>query len=226
MHATDRSVGMTNAVETGAHPGVVDKLSAARPVSAGVDRHRDGRRPAARARLIPGLNTALNHVAGRRHLTAHRDGLADHDVPGAGQGPLRPARHRHRRSQAPRQFPCSELGARPGADVRPGLAAAAGPARVPDRPDHRRAGPLHRDGHHLERPGLRRPRSRSGPRRAELDLPGHHVRRARLVLPVGAARLARPGADHHLHIAVADRQIRAHLPGHPAAGRLPVPTAR
>ncbi len=49
---------------------------------------------------------------------------------------------------------------------------------------------------------------------------------ARLVLPVGAARLARPGADHHQHLAVADRQVGAHLPGHPTAGRIPVPPAR
>ena len=52
------------------------------------------------------------------------------------------------------------------------------------------------------------------------------VRGARLVLPVRAARLARPGADHHRHLAVADRQIRADLPRHPAAGRLPHPPAR
>ena len=31
----------------------------------------------------------------------------------------------------------------------------ARPARVPHRADHRRAGPLHRHGHHLERPRLR-----------------------------------------------------------------------
>ena len=36
-----------------------------------------------------------------------------------------------------------------------------------------------------------------------------HVRRAGLVLPVGAARLARLATDHHQHIAVADRQVRA-----------------
>ena len=53
-----------------------------------------------------------------------------------------------------------------------------------------------------------------------------HVRRAGLVLPVGAARLARPGTDHHQHLAVADRQVRAHLPGHPAAGRVSVPPVR
>ena len=52
-----------------------------------------------------------------------------------------------------------------------------------------------------------------------------HVRRAGLVLPLGAARLARPGTDHHRHLAVADRQVGADLPGHPAAGRIPVPPA-
>ena len=43
----------------------------------------------------------------------------------------------------------------PGVDVRAGVAAAAGSTRVPHRTDHRRAGPLHRHGDHLERPGLR-----------------------------------------------------------------------
>ena len=52
-------------------------------------------------------------------------GLADHDVSGAGQGPLRPPRHRHRRPHAAGQLAAAQLGARPGADVRPGLAAAA-----------------------------------------------------------------------------------------------------
>ena len=32
--------------------------------------------------------------------------------------------------------------------------------------------------------------------------------------------------DHHQHVAVADRQVRAHLPGHPAAGRVPVASVR
>ena len=60
-------------------------------------------------------------------------------------------------------------------------------------PDHRRPRPLHRHGHHLERPGLRRPRSRRRPGRAQLRLPGPRVRPARLVLPRPAARLAGPG---------------------------------
>ena len=70
---------------------------------------------------------------------------------------------RPRRPRPPHAGPVPgpELGPRPGADVRPGLAAAARPARVPHRPDHRRPGPLHRDGDHLERPRLRRPRGRA-----------------------------------------------------------------
>jgi ACR3 family arsenite transporter len=56
------------------------------------------------------------------------------------------------------------------------------PPRVPHRPHHRGPGRLHRHGHHMERPRPRRPRSRRRPRGAELDLPGHRLRTARLVL--------------------------------------------
>ena len=47
-----------------------------------------------------------------------------------------------------------------------------------------------------------------------------------LVLPSGAARLAAPVPDHHQHLALADRPIRAHLPGHPPGRRIPLPTPR
>ena len=66
---------------------------------------------------------------GRRHLAADRDRAAGDDVPGAGQGPLRPARQRHGRPAAARLLAGAQLAGRPGADVHPGLAAAAGPAR-------------------------------------------------------------------------------------------------
>ena len=105
----------------------------------------------------------------------------------------------------------------------PGLAAAARPARVPHRPDHRRTRPLHRHGHHLERPRLRRPRGRCRARCAQLGVPGDRVRRARLVLPRRAARLAGPAADRSERLAVADRRLRADLPRHPAGRRVPDP---
>ena len=98
--------------------------------------------------------------------------------------------------------------------------------RVPHWHDHRRARPVHRCGHHLDRPGVRR---RRGSRRAghsELDLPGPHGRRARMVLPLSPARLAGPRADRHVHFAVPDRQISAHRHAHPAAGRRPDATTR
>ena len=47
-------------------------------------------------RLVPGLDGVLGAVAGPRHFAADRVGAARDDVPRAGQGPLRPARHRHR----------------------------------------------------------------------------------------------------------------------------------
>jgi hypothetical protein len=53
----------------------------------------------------------------------------------------------------------AQLARRPGADVRARMADAARPARVPHRSDHRRPRPLHRDGAHLERPRVRRPRT-------------------------------------------------------------------
>ena len=82
--------------------------------------------------------------------------------------------------------------ARTGADVRPRLAVAARPAGVPHRPHHRRARPLHRHGADLERPRLRRPGGRRHPGRHQRRLPDRRVRRPRLLLPRGPARLARP----------------------------------
>ena len=50
----------------------------------------------------------------------------------------------------------SELGHRPRVDVRPGRAFPARSPRLHGRADHDRPGPLHCDGHRLERPGQRR----------------------------------------------------------------------
>ena len=106
-------------------------------------------------RLVPGLNTALDKVQVDGISLPIALGLLIMMYPVL-------AKVRYDRLDTVtgdrkllRQFPGVELGARSRADVRAGLAAAAGPARVPHRPDHRRPGPLHRDGHHLERPGLR-----------------------------------------------------------------------
>ena len=41
-----------------------------------------------------------------------------------------------------------------------------------------------------------------------------------LYLSVGVARLAGPASNRHRRLPVADRQIRAHLPGHSAASRI------
>ncbi len=106
-------------------------------------------------RLVPGLELRAESRSGRRDLTADCARSTGDDVPGAGQGPLRPAGHRDRRPQAAGKLARPELGRRPRVDVRVGVAAAARSARLPHRPDHRRPGPLHRHGHHLERPRLR-----------------------------------------------------------------------
>ena len=68
---------------------------------------------------------------------------------------------------------------------------AARPARLQDRPHHRRARPLHCHGADLERPRRGRPRGRRRARRLELALPGGRLRGARLLLSALAAGLAR-----------------------------------
>ena len=61
-------------------------------------------------RLVPGLGAALSAGRGRRRLAADRPRAARDDVPGAGQGPLRPARHRDRRPAAARLEPWCSTG--------------------------------------------------------------------------------------------------------------------
>ena len=175
-------------------------------------------------RLVPGLDTALNHAQLDGISLPIAIGLLVMMYPVLGQGSLRPPRYRHRGPQVAAVLAAAELGARPCDHVRVGVAAAARSAGLPHRADHRRLGALHRHGHHLERPRVWRPRGRSGAGRAQLAVPGRHVRRAWLVLPVRLARLARPGTDDHPHLAVAHRQIGDDFPRHPTAGRLPVPT--
>ena len=74
--------------------------------------------------------------------------------------------------------------------------------------------------------GVWGPRSRSGPGRAHLAIPGRHVRRPGLVLLVCLARLAGPRTDCRPYLTVADRQIGSHFPWHSTAGRVSVPTSR
>ena len=85
--------------------------------------------------------------------------------PVLGEGPLRPARRVTRDRRMLVASPGPQLGGRPGRHVRARLAAPAGPARVPDGADHRRAGALYRHGADLERPGRRRPGGGRGARR-------------------------------------------------------------
>ena len=161
-------------------------------------------------RVVPGLGGALSSVEVQGVSLPIAARAPRDDVPGPGQGPLRPPRHRDRGPAHARRQPGPELGARARADVRPRLAPAARPARVPHRADHRGARPLHRHGHHLERPGVRRPRGRGRPGRDQLALPGRRVRRARLVLPLGAPRVAGPGAGHPLDVSpLAGRRVGA-----------------
>ena len=195
------------------------------PVPPGVDHRRYGGRAAART---PGARPGPRPRRGedRVGVAAHRLGPARDDVPGAGQGPVRRDPPRHGQQAADGPLPGAQLGARPCAHVRAGVAVAARPSRVPDGPDHRRVGPLHRDGADLERPRLRRPRGRRGPGRGQLGVPGDRLLRAGLVLPAGPAELAGP-ADHLGGVLrVGDLRERAGVPRHPAGRRVPHPARR
>ncbi len=96
-----------------------------------------------------------------------------------------------------------ELGGRPRRDVRAGLAAVAGPARLPHRGHPGRPGPLHRHGPDLDRPRRRRPGDGGGPGRAQRAVPGPRLRRARRTSTSTCCRVARPshrepvGVDGH-----------------------------
>ena len=105
----------------------------------------------------------------------------------------------------------------PHPDVRPGDHAAAGQAGIRHRPHHDRPGPLHRDGHRLERAGQGRYGIRRRAGGLQLGVPGALLLRLRLVLHQGAAPAGRrelrqrgPLEDHDGR----DRQKRLHLPGH------------
>ena len=90
---------------------------------------------------------------------------------------------------------------------------------VPHRPDHRGPGPVHRDGHHLERPGVRRPRASWRATRSS----SRHVSPCSDWLPVGAARAGSVWIRATTSVAAyRSPSHRAHLPGHPAVGRTSV----
>ena len=118
------------------------------------------------------------------------------------------------------------LGDRAAPDVHARLAAAARPARLPHRRDHRRPRPLHRHGADLERPRQGRPRPGSAARRLQRRLPDRRLLAARLLLPDGAARLARPRHPGLRGRHLGGRPHRPDLPRHPAHRRLPHPPHR
>ncbi|MET3802430.1 hypothetical protein ABID70_002385 [Clavibacter michiganensis] len=196
-----------------------------RPAAAGVDPRRDGRGPPARG-VRPCGRRGAARVQRRVGERPDRRRAAGDDVPGPGEGPVL-GRAPGRRRPAPADLVArDELDRRPRAHVRPRVAAAAGPAGVPDGPDHRGPRPLHRDGADLERPRVRRPGGGGVPRRGEQRLPGPRVRRARLVLPPAPAVLAGAPDDERRVLVLGHHRERAGVPRDPAAGRLPVPPHR
>ena len=152
------------------------------------------------------------------------------DVPGTGEGRYEElGQHEARRRFRPRLLRLVALpllGDRPGADVRARVALPCRPARLPHRRDHRRAGPLHRDGLDLERPRQRRPRPHRATRRLQRALPGRRLFAARLLLLDRPAGLARPRHTGLRGRHLGGREDGADLPRHSARCRLPHPPHR
>ena len=96
--------------------------------SAGVDLRRHGGGPAART-LGDRSGRRTRCGRGRLGLPAHRHRPAGDDVPGPGQGALRP-RPCHRGPPDARHLDPAQLGHRPRVDVRARVAAVPGPAGV------------------------------------------------------------------------------------------------
>jgi hypothetical protein len=90
--------------------------------------------------------------------------------------------------------PAAELGHRATADVHPGVGFPIPLPHVPHRSDRDRTGPLHRDGAHLERPGLRRPRGRGAAGSNQLRVPDRRLLAAGNFLPEDSPGLV--GAGH------------------------------
>ena len=126
--------------------------------------------------LVPSLNDGLDEAPGRDGLAADRDRPAGDDVPGPCEGPLRGHRpHERRRGRQLallRHLSLPLMGRRPAADVRARVGLPRRSARLPDRGDHRRPGPLHRHGARLERHRPGRPGACRGARRLQRALPG------------------------------------------------------
>ena len=171
-------------------------------------------------RALPSLNTHLNAV----QVTSGTSlpifiGLLVMMYPVLAKVRYDRARLGHARPTAAGGVPGPQLARRAGGHVHAGLAAAARPAHLPDRPHHRRPGPLHRHGADLERPVRRRPGSGGRAGGAQLAVPDRRLRPARLLLPPGAARLARPQHAWAASFDRPDRRDRRDLPGHPAGRR-------
>jgi hypothetical protein len=177
-------------------------------------------------RLVPGLDDALDAVRVGSVSLPIAIGLLAMMYPVPGQGPLQPHRRRDPRPAPARPQPGPQLGDWPGAHVRVGVGVPGRPARVPHRADHRRPGPLHRDGAHLERLGRRRPGSRRRAGRRQQPVPDRRVQPARLLLPRAAPPLARLAHRRARRVAVGDRPHGPRVPGDPAGRRLPDPPRR
>ena len=178
-----------------------------------VDLRRYGR---GRRTRVPGSRRrALPRPLQRRHdFHPHRHRADPDDVSAAGEGEVR--RNGACLPAPPHPAPLArpELGGRTDPDVRARRDLPARQARVHDRPDPDRSGPLHRHGDRLERPRARRPRVRGRPGRLQLDLPGAVLLGLFVLLPRHRPPLAgaQGGGGGHLH--GRNREERLHLPRH------------
>ena len=177
-------------------------------------------------RNVPGVDDALDSVKVGHISLPIASGLLLMMYPVLAKVRYEEIGARPRRPAAVVALAAAQLGDRPGADVRAGLDLPGRPAGVPHRADHHRPGPLHRDGAHLERPGVRRRRGSGVAGGAQLGVPDRSPTPCSARSTSDAAGLARARHPGRRRSRPGRSPGRADLPRHPAARRVPHPPHR